>query len=193
MHGRLIFLLEEPSMKELLDQLLPRLFPGWVAGEQFFCIKHNGKADLEKSIPRKLKAWREPNVRFVVVRDNDGGDCVQLKARLVTLCFNCGRSDVLIRLVCQELESWYLGDLTALATAYDNRSLLRTAVVKKYAQPDQLLKPSKTLTQLVPEFQKIAGARLLSQHLSITDNCSKSFLVFIAGIQRIAQEMGYHL
>lgn len=76
--SRVVFLLEEPSMKVLLDGLLPRLFPGL----PFWCIAHEGKSDLELSIPRKLRAWREPGVRFVVIRDNDGGDCRGLKAAL---------------------------------------------------------------------------------------------------------------
>jgi len=79
---RVVFLVEERSMKTLLDGLLPRLIPG----RSFICIPHEGKQDLEKSIPRKLKAWREPGARFVVVRDNDGGDCRALKQRLVGLC-----------------------------------------------------------------------------------------------------------
>ena len=61
---RIVFLLEERSMKVLLDGLLPRLFPD-VA---FLCVPHEGKQDLEKSLPRKLRAWREPGVRFVVLR-----------------------------------------------------------------------------------------------------------------------------
>jgi hypothetical protein len=80
--NRMVFLLEERSMKTLLDGLLPRLMPEL----PFICIPHEGKQDLEKSIPRKLRAWREPGARFVVVRDNDGGDCHALKQRLVALC-----------------------------------------------------------------------------------------------------------
>jgi len=68
--SRVVFLLEERSMKILLEELLPRLVPGM----PFICIPHEGKQDLEKSISRKLRAWREPGARFVVVRDNDGGD-----------------------------------------------------------------------------------------------------------------------
>src|SRR5208337_5287691 len=79
---RIIFLLEEYSMKVLLDGLLPRLVPGL----QFLCVPHEGKQDLEKSVPRKLRAWREPGVRFVVLRDKDGGDCRELKRKLVSLC-----------------------------------------------------------------------------------------------------------
>ena len=76
MAGRLVFLLEEPSMKRLLEGLLPRLMPGLVAGHHFVCVPHEGKSDLDRSIPRKLSAWQIPGDRFVVVRDNDGADCV---------------------------------------------------------------------------------------------------------------------
>ena len=117
MQGRIIFLLEEPSMQVLLDDWLPRLFPGWMEGEHFQCVPHEGKSDLERSIPRKLAAWRYPGDRFVIVRDADNSDCVDLKARLVALCAKAGRPDTMVRLVCQELESWYLGDLAAVAAA----------------------------------------------------------------------------
>ena len=80
--SRIVFLLEERSMQVLLDGLLPRLFPDL----PFLCVPHEGKRDLELSIPRKLRAWREPGVRFAVIRDNDGGNCVQLKAALRKLC-----------------------------------------------------------------------------------------------------------
>ena len=52
---KLIFLLEELSMKYLLLELLPRILPENV---EFQIIPHNGKRDLEKSIPRKLRGWR---------------------------------------------------------------------------------------------------------------------------------------
>ena len=77
--NRVIFLLEEESMKHLLQNLLPRLFPAM----QFLCITHHGKQDLEKSIPRKLRAWNQPHDRFVIIRDNDNGDCRHLRDRAV--------------------------------------------------------------------------------------------------------------
>ena len=48
---RLVFLVEEYSMKVLLEGLLPRLFPLL----DFRCIPHEGKQDLDKSITRKSK------------------------------------------------------------------------------------------------------------------------------------------
>ena len=57
-------------MAILLDQMLPRFFPEL----RFQCVPHDGKRDLMKSIPRKLRGWREPGVRFVVVQDQDQDD-----------------------------------------------------------------------------------------------------------------------
>ena len=48
--SELVFLLEEPSMKVLLDDLLPRFYPTL----SFRCIPHEGKQDLERSIPRPV-------------------------------------------------------------------------------------------------------------------------------------------
>ena len=44
----LVFFLEERSMKELLDGILPRILPEGVA---FQTIPHQGKSDLAKSLP----------------------------------------------------------------------------------------------------------------------------------------------
>lgn len=106
-------------MQALLDGLLPRLFPGM----PFLCVPHDGKTDLERSIPRKLRGWREPGVRFAVVRDNDGKDCRTVKNALRERCRVAGRSDTLVRIACQELEAWYLGEPDALADAFGRASL----------------------------------------------------------------------
>ena len=124
---RVIFLLEEASMRDLLVGLLPRLYPNTV----FECLAHEGKNDLEKSIPRKLRAWREPGVRFVILRDNDGDDCVRLKRRLLQSCQQAGRPDTLVRIVCQELEAGYLGEPDALAEAFENERLRVESVARR--------------------------------------------------------------
>jgi len=129
--SRIVFLLEERSMKILLEGLLPRLVPGI----SFICIPHEGKQDLEKSIPRKLRAWREPGVRFVIVRDNDGGDCKALKQRLMAICAEAGRADTLIRIACQELEAWYFGEPTAPAKAFGKVRLNDIGNKSRYRKP----------------------------------------------------------
>ncbi|MDJ1173746.1 hypothetical protein [Roseofilum capinflatum] len=49
----LIFLLEEPSMKDVLELILPQIFE---PSKTYKCIPHQGKQDLAKSIPIKIKA-----------------------------------------------------------------------------------------------------------------------------------------
>ena len=191
MQGRIIFLLEEPSMKALLDDLLPRLFPGWMEGQNFQCVPHEGKSDLDRSIPRKLSAWRLPRDRFVVVRDNDSANCIDVKARLKTLCAKGGRPATLVRLVCQELESWYIGDLQALGAAFDEPKINTPAQRKRFAHPDKWQKPSIEVKRLVPAFQKISGARVMAQHLNPAGNLSHSFQVFVEGVRCTAAAMGY--
>lgn len=192
MQGRLVFLLEEPSMKHLLAGLLPRLMPGWVEGEHFLCVPHEGKSDLDRSVPRKLAAWQVPGDRFVVLRDNDAAACEEVKARLVKLCTDSGRPDTLVRLACQELEAWYLGDLEALAAAYDEPKLCGPAMRKRFVDPDAWQKPSVEVQRVLPQFQKGQGARRMGIALrDAHESRSRSFQVFVAGVRRLALEMGW--
>ncbi|HHE08123.1 MAG TPA: DUF4276 family protein [Chlorobaculum parvum] len=185
MTGKVVFLLEERSMKALLEGLLPRFLPNL----QFQCVPHEGKQDLEKSIPRKLRAWQEPGVRFVIIYDNDGGNCIELKQRLTELCNESGRQDTLVRIACQELEAWYFGDPEALARAFDKKQLRNIGNKARYRDPDSIIYPSKELSKLIPEFQKISGARKMSAHLSRTENRSSSFHALINGLERLATSM----
>lgn len=189
MQGRLIFLVEEPSMKVLLDGLLPRFFPGWQKDVHFKCVPHEGKSDLDKSVPRKLKEWKVPGDRFVIVRDNDNADCVALKARYVAVCGASGRPESLVRLVCQELESWYLGDLWAMAQAFVQPNLDTPGLRKRFAEPDSWQKPSVEIDRLVADFGKVAGARAMAQYLRRGEhNRSASFKAFVGGVHRVAME-----
>ena len=182
--SRIVFLVEEYSMKVFLDGLVPRLFPDL----PFLCVPHEGKQDLEKSIPRKLRAWLEPGVQFVVLRDNDGGDCRTLKESLNQLAQTGGREDTLIRIVCQELESWYFGAPEALAEAFARPELRKLGERARFRDPDAIIQPSKALTDEVEEFQKVSGARRMAQTLSRA-NRSRSFGVFVGGVDRLAAEM----
>ena len=180
--GRVVFLLEEYSMKALLDGLLPRLFPELI----FLCVPHDGKGDLEKSIPRKLRGWREPGVRFVVVRDNDRGDCLVLKRHLRELCAVQPEHDFLIRIACQELEAWYFGEPDALAKAFRKESLRGIGSRARFRKPDAIAYPARELTKLVPRYQKVSGARALAGHLTREGNGSPSFQAMMDGVERLA-------
>ena len=189
MQGRVVFLLEEPSMRILLEGLLPRLFVGWQKGVHFLCIEHQGKSDLDKSVPRKIRHWQHPGDRFVVLRDNDNADCVQIKSRYVQMCADGGRPDTLIRLVCQELESWYLGDLRALANCYNNPKVNSPSLRKKFADPDAIQKPSVEIAQRLSTFQKGSAAREMAAWITPENNRSRSFQAFVEGLRRVARDM----
>lgn len=168
-------------MAVLLEGLLPRIYPDL----PFLCISHEGKQDLEKSIPRKLRAWRQPGVRFVIVRDKDEGDCLRVKAALRSLCQAGHREDSLVRIACHELEAWYLGDTEALANAFGHESLRGLSRKARFRDPDSVSRPSDAIRRLVPEFQKVSAARLMAQHLSRDGNRSRSYQVLLEGIDEI--------
>ncbi len=181
--AKVIFLLEEPSMKAFLEGFLPRLLPDL----DFLCLSHEGKQDLEKSIPRKLRSWGQ--ALFVVVRDNDNADCLLIKARLQALCRSAGRTDVLIRIACQEMEAWFLGAAPVLAQVYGKPKLAQLGRKAKYRTPDGLGSPSVEIQKLLPEFRKMDGARRMgaAMPLSPSENRSKSFSVFVEGLKRMVQ------
>jgi len=177
---RFIFLLEEESMKALLDVLLPQILPS----DSFLCIPHEGKQDLEKSIPRKLKAWQTP-VKFVIVRDKDGADCVELKNRLLGLCVQAGRGDSLIRIACHELEAWFLGDLAAVEKAFGLKKLSTHQQKNKFKDPDKLANASEELEKLIKGYRKVSGAGKIASYMDIHQNYSRSFNCFISGVSRL--------
>ncbi|MGV2390610.1 MAG UNVERIFIED_CONTAM: DUF4276 family protein [Microcystis novacekii LVE1205-3] len=45
--------------------------------------------------------------------NQDSHDCQKLKKELGEICQNASDAQVLIRIICHELESWFLGDLAA--------------------------------------------------------------------------------
>ena len=150
----LVFLLEEPSMREFLNVLLPRLLPANVV---FKLIAHEGKRDLEKSIPRKLRAWQNPNAHFIILHDQDSRNCVELKESLSSLCQQVLFSqNVTIRIVCRELESWFLGDFQAIEKTYPCKLPKNKA---KYRDPDKIDYPKEVLKRLVKTYQPRSGAR----------------------------------
>lgn len=179
---KLIFMLEELSMKELLDRILPRILP---EGVDFKTIPHAGKRDLELSLPRKLRAWNEPDVAFVVVHDQDSNDCVELKRELQGICAMSGRQ-VLIRIACRELEAWYWGDLAAVSEAY-GVDLKHLAAKSKYRNPDSIDHPKKELKRYLPQMGQIEGARRIALHMNLERNTSRSFQVFVQGVKRLCE------
>lgn len=135
---RVEILVEEKSIKELLRIILPKVLPQkWQLDENYFIREHEGKSDLKKSIENKVKVfsnWHEP-IGLVVVHDQDTADCKLLKEMLVDKCKK-GTCRFLVRIICRELESWYLGDMDAIEGAYPH---FKASIYKnkaKFRNPD---------------------------------------------------------
>ncbi len=185
---QLVFFLEEPSAREMLKGLLPNLLPKSVIP----CyVVFEGKQDLERQLPRKLRGWRRPNSVFVVLRDKDAGNCGQIKANLLDICQKANKPNALVRIACHELESWYLGDLRAVEQGLGIGGLAKRQGSQKYREPDLLTKPSQELMRVTNKrYQKMAGSRKIGPYLSLDINRSHSFNMFVSGIGRLVGDTG---
>jgi len=182
---RVEFLLEEASMVNVLRELLPKILPsGYRVGENCFLRPHQGKSDLKRSIPKKMKAFSNQEVKIVILHDQDSNDCIKLKKELTELCKTNGTCPFLIRIVCRELESWYLGDMAAIEAVYPRFRAKKYFKKSKFRNPDKLGAASDELTKLVKGFQKGTSSRKIAPYLTIENNKSRSFNNFISGLQK---------
>ncbi|MGF6148592.1 Uncharacterised protein [Kingella potus] len=178
---KLVFFLEEPSARVMLEGILPVI----AAGHEWQFVEFDGKQDLEKRLARKLRGWLyTENTRFIVLRDQDSGNCGVIKDRLRQICANAGRQDALIRIACRELESFYLGDLAAVGEAF-GKNLAKHQQNRKFCQPDKLNNAKQELKKLVPEYQEISGSRQIAPLLLRQNNASHSFNVLVNGIRNL--------
>jgi len=178
-----VFFLEEPSAKEMLMGLLPRVLSPNI---DIRYIIFRGKQDLEKNLCKKLRGWHLPESVFVVIRDQDSGDCHAVKTKLINLCLQAGRGDALVRVACRELESFYLGDLKAVEQGLGITGLTAKQDGKKFRSPDMLGNPSDELDKLTSGvYQKLSGSRAIGPFLELEGNRSHSFNMLLMGIKKL--------
>lgn len=186
--SELVFLLEERSAQSMLEGLLPRVLP---VDLPIRYIVFEGKSDLDAQMVRRLRYYRVPNARFIVLRDKDAADCHTVKAGLVDKCREANRPDTLVRIACHELENWYLADLAAVEKAIGIKGLAVKQNNKKYRSPDELANAAEELAKITGRrYQKVGGSRAIGPHLNLDNQRSKSFAVFIAGIRKLAADAG---
>ena len=187
----LIFLLEEESMKLVLETILPKLIPSY---KSICYITHQGKQDLVRSIPRKIKVFQRFNkhTKFIIVHDQDSHNCLDLKDKLIKLCDQCNPQNVLIRIICRELESWFLGDLIAVEKAFEltPNTLAKYQNKQKFRNPDRLNSAKQELTKLFKkgfneDYCPALHSRKIAPYLSLSQNRSHSFQIFIRGVKEL--------
>lgn len=188
--ARIEILVEEPSAETCLREILPQIVPeGWVIDQNYFIRKHQGKSDLQKSIPSKVRVysnWHEP-IAIIILHDQDSTDCVNLKDKIRGLC-NTTSCRILIRIVCRELESWYLGDMDAIERAYPKFKADAHKNKSKFRVPDTL-NAKYELKLILPEYREISSSHSISSQLRFEDNKSESFHQFISGAKKIFESM----
>ncbi len=138
------FFTEEESAGIILDAILPQLLPD---GTEWNVYSFHGKNDMLQKLPNRLRAYRHRPLssrKVVVLIDSDHQDCSELKFRLeqiaktaglVTKTSNSESFRVVTRIVIEELEAWFFGDVEALSSAYS--SVPKSLATKKgYEFPD---------------------------------------------------------
>lgn len=168
-------------MKTFLEVLLAKNFPDG----QYKLIPHEGKSDLERSIPRKIRGMQSVATAFIIVRDQHSvTDCKLLKSQISDLAQG-GPVEVIVRIVCRELESWLLGELSAIEHSLEITGLTKQATRRKFRNPDQLVNAKEELEKLCPGYSKTHGARAVAAQFDPSKCCSRSFQVFFESAQRL--------
>ena len=206
---RLFVHVEEPSMKEAMETLLPRLLGG--KSVDWRIIDHGSKGGLLKNLADRLRGyarWEDANIRVLVLVDRDDDDCVALKAALEQAAGEAGLPTkaapdhggafrVVNRIVIEELEAWFLGDVPALVAAYPGVSPNLESKAS-FRDPDAV--PGGTWEALHRVLQraghyagaqrlpKIEVARRVSTEMVAGRNRSRSFQVFLEGLEALTAQ-----
>ncbi|MFM6368048.1 MAG: DUF4276 family protein, partial [Dolichospermum sp.] len=134
------FLVEEASTEIALNLIVPKI----IGNIHTFKI-HNfqSKDRLLKRLPERMKAYANfipDDWRIVILVDEDRSDCQELKKKLYNASSVVTQKKgniVLHRIVVEELESWFIGDVAAIRTEYEKipASLSQQA---KFRDPDTI-------------------------------------------------------
>ncbi|MDR1933860.1 MAG: DUF4276 family protein [Spirochaetales bacterium] len=188
------FFLEEPSARAFLIELIKNNFCIDPERVTIFYSVYEGKQDLEKNLEKRLKDWRTPNTTFLIMRDQDSGDCIVIKEKLQKKCDNADKKDAIVIVACHELESFFLGDLNAVEKGLGIENISKFSNQKKYRESDGIEKPSKELELLVKNrkrketYGKIQGARIITPHMIPQENKSHSFTVLYRNLEKIIND-----
>jgi len=186
----IIFLVEDYSMRKFLEGILPRL---GFAAHHFEIKHHNGKEDLLANLSKVIPTLSKRAAHLIVLIDKDKQDCVQLKQKLqekMAWCF----CQYTLRIACYELESWFLGDLDAIAHCSSKFKLDFFKNKAKYQHTDNITKPSSDLEAIVPDWKTLYAskpkfAETISKFMTLEfeHNHSESFTVFLKTLFQLKQ------
>jgi len=181
--AELVILLEEPSAKEMLLGIISRIVP---ADIEVRLIPFQGKQDLEKNVCRKMRGYQNTDACFLIIRDQDSGECRKVKQKLVDECAKSGRPRYKVRILCHELETVYLADLAAVENGLKISGLSENQQKKNYRNPDALGNPKQKLKDLTEnQYSDIAGSRAIGPFLDLDNSRSNSFKNLVRAIREL--------
>ena len=177
----IVFLLEEHSAEWMLKEIFHKM--NNVSNVRYICFE--GKQDLDKNITRKIKSYNNPNTVFIILRDKDRGDCYSIKKKLLEKIPSDKVDKSFVRIACSELESFYLGDLTAVEKGLKLSKLAQQQNKVKYRDPDKLPNAKEELQKITKGYyQPLSGSRAIAPYLS-ENNFSHSFCLLWRTIQSL--------
>lgn len=181
-----VFLLEEPSMKAFLEVLVERFFPNWHHNNRVKFFNFEGKHDMQKRLSQFVRNFKKSynNTKFIILMDQDNKICTEVKSKLSNLSSQGGEDSPLIRIVCQSLESWYLGDLQTVEELTKIK-LARFQEQQRFRQPDTIPDPKQTLKTRIKRYMPIQFAKEFGRKFTPENNNSYSFQIFYKSLNSL--------
>lgn len=191
-------------MAVALESLLPKV----IGVCSFRIYRHQGKRDLLKKLPERLRAysaWLPDNHRILVVVDRDQDDCQALKQQLDSYARRAGLTtrtyrsqtgayQVINRIAVEELEAWYFGDWEAMRAGYDRLppTVPRNA---RYRNPDAIPATWEALERIFQKagyfksgLLKVELARTVGPYMDPGRNRSDSFRILRDALLEMVSE-----
>lgn len=182
---------EEPSAKNIFDKLLPKILP---EGVNFRVYPHQGKKDLENALKKSLPSIsRIPGSKILITHDQDSSKCKDIKDHLNKIINGNCLCDYRIRIVCKELESWFLGDLEAVSKAYPRFKPEQYRAKSELKNVDEITNPNLFLLRIIPEYTgrvtlpKLETSDSIAPFLDPGSNKSISFKNTISAIKLLVE------
>lgn len=185
------FLVEELSMEIVLREIIPKI----IGSKHTFNIRNfQNKDRLLKRLPERMKSYAKyvnKDWIIVVLIDRDNDNCYELKKKLCKASSVITQATVLNRIVIEELEAWFFGDIPAICNEYQ-RIPLSLSNKKQFRNPDAIKGGTwEQLNQVLKKYgydtglQKREFAQRVAIHMNIDNNKSKSFQILRDSLRKI--------
>ena len=197
------FFVEEPSTLTALNILIPKILPN----TYFEIHSFQGKNDLLKNLPNRLGVYAKYlayDYKIIVLVDRDSDDCHELKEKLESFALRAGLKtltnspnhfQIINRIVIEELEAWFFGDVEAICKAYPGvpanlhqKAQYRDSDAIKGGTWEHLENVLKRNGYYRDGLVKPRAARDISRHMEPDRNRSRSFQVFRDALKSIQKQ-----